>query len=623
MLRCFEGRRRAARSRSPRERSGARELPSGASNASLTSNASATAASAPELHVLYASPLDQRLPQMNIQAELDLLQESLQKANCSMNVSVGIATTKALAQLLTLARAVGSVILHLSVHVVAESNGAGLVFENAHGGAHILYRAQLEELLGSSQQLDGLSLVFVNGCSSEKIAELLVESGCRLVIATRGKVLDVAATTFTQQFYYSLGSQESVRSAFQSAQKVLRVDPNPKVKESADMFVLFGQRNACSRTLSRESTPSRAGLESPTSQSSLLVESSEFGFACACPLPPRVEDWQDRSKVLCDILRNFDSSGGAPRRACVLFGPEGIGKTAVATELAHFASAPGRLFSRSVMFVSLDGRPELGSVLAGIVRCLAARQPPLLREESTLRLESEQELMRGLQRLDQLRGRRHLLILDDQCGAVRGSPEVRGLLSRMLETAKNLSFVVCSRDQVYESLGSCKCVNMQLPALTNLESAMLFLKRTHRPLHPCDLDRGAPARGALQNSNLVLQKLASHPLLQQLGGNPGRVRAVSESVIPELRSLFDLCSNSPGQSSNTGGALLRTMSVDDTVQAGSSSLVRGMSEDSLDGTQLTRSMSLDGPPLARMMSVDGAPLTRMMSIDETQPSQGT
>ena len=165
--------------------------------------------SEPELHVLYASPLDQRIPQINIQGEprsrsvgwllaakeVDLLQEALRKANCKMpgakkcrkqactprNISVGTATTKSFAELLTLAQKSGGIILHLSVHVrilymsglncvsqvVNAETNAGIVFENDYGGAHILYRPQLEELLGNGQQLEGLSFVFINGCSSD------------------------------------------------------------------------------------------------------------------------------------------------------------------------------------------------------------------------------------------------------------------------------------------------------------------------------------------------------------------------------------------------------------------------------------------------------------------------
>lgn len=55
-------------------------------------------------------------------------------------------------------------------------------------------------------------------------------------------------------------------------------------------------------------------------------------------------------------------------------------------------------------------------------------------------------------------------------------------------------------------------------------SAELFLKRMHRPLLPCDLDPRESAVGNLMKNDLVLQKLAAHPLLRQIAGNPGEGR---------------------------------------------------------------------------------------------------
>jgi len=560
-----------------------------------------TAVHQPELHVLYASPLDQRIPQINIQGELDMLEESLQKAKCHMSIKVGTATTKTFAQLLTRARSTGGIILHLSVHVVTAENGVGLVFENGFGGAHILYRPQLEELLGCSQQLDGLSFVFINGCSSESIAELLVEAGCHLVIATRGKVYDAAATVFTQQFYYALGSHVSVRSAFESAQQVLRVDPDPKVKASADMFVLFGQRAARSQMLPR---PANVG-SGTDGQVSLPIESHGLGNADGNCLPPRVEDYVDRSSVLSEILRNFDSSGGQrPRRACVLSGPEGIGKTVAAIELAHFASSPGRLFSRNVLYVPIDGTPDIANVVQGISQSLATRRPTVLSSAS----RNQKDILQALHHLDCTRGR-HLLLLDDRCGAVGASSEVRSLLSNMLEAAKNLSLVVCSREQMYESLGPCKCVNVPMAALTAVQSAQLFLKRMHRPLRPCDFEQSASAQIALARSEEILTRLAQHPLLVQLAGNPGQVDAICQRVTPQLRSLFDLC----------GVRAARAMSLDETITSPVSVLVP--QEKTIEPLQLTRKMSIDGAVgelLPKAMSMDGPALARAMSIDETQ-----
>eukprot|EP00490_Sorites_sp_Unknown_P025663 CAMPEP_0114650890 /NCGR_PEP_ID=MMETSP0191-20121206/7963_1 /TAXON_ID=126664 /ORGANISM="Sorites sp." /LENGTH=615 /DNA_ID=CAMNT_0001864891 /DNA_START=89 /DNA_END=1936 /DNA_ORIENTATION=+ len=609
MRRCLEGRPKE-RSRSPPStwREGVIVQSSG------TRTSESRSAREPELHILYASPLDHRIPQINIQGEVDLLQDSLKEANCRMKISVGAATTKSFAQLLTLAETAGSIILHLSVHVVNAESNVGVVFENDFGGAHILYRPQLEELLGNGEQLHGLSFVFINGCSSESIAEILVEAGCHLVIATRGKVYDSAATVFTQQFYYALGSQVSVRSAFERAQQVLRVDPNPQVKASADMFVLFGQHAARSQTLPRRPTQVH---ESADGQSGLRSELWDLG-APGC-LPPRVEDYIDRSSVLREVLRNLEwSSGKQARRACILYGPEGIGKSVAAIELAYFASSPGRLFSRKVLFVTIEGKPDLANVLQGISLALARRR--LLTSAS----RNQKDVLQALQQMDKTRSR-YLLVLDDHSGAVHGSPQVRSLLSNIMETVRNLSLVVCSREHVYESLGPCKCVNVPLGPLTDAQSAELFLKRSHRPLHPSDLEPGARSQQNLTQNEEFLKNLAGHPLLRRMGGNPGQVNAMCQRVTPELKSLWDLCtwlpmSWLPGSMATTT-TRVRSMSFEsENLQSG----LRRMSEMPDSSMQLTRKMSIDGvhtEPMVRMMSMDGPPLARMMSVDETQATE--
>ena len=129
----------------------------------------------------------------------------------------------------------------------------------------------------------------------------------------------------------------------------------------------------------------------------------------------------------------------------------------------------------------------------------------------------------------------------------------------------------------------------------------------HRPLRPCDLEQGAPAHGALLRSEEILHKLAAHPLLLQLAGNPGQVDAICQQVTPQLRSLWDLCPRT----------VARAMSFDETITHPSAVLV----PDAIESLQLTRKMSIDGAvgePLARMMSLDGPSLARKMSVDETQ-----
>lgn len=540
----------------------ARQLPPGALGADCGEGTLGTTWAAPELHVLYASPLDQRLPQIDIRSELDLVSEAWRQVQCSLRIRVGIATTRTLAKLLTLARSGGRVILHFSMHIVqTEDRGPGLVCENAHGGAHVVFRPHLEELLGDRPEggggrLDGLPLVFFNSCWSEEIAQLFVESGCRHVVATRGVVPDAAARTFAHQLYYALGSRQSILDSWESAVQVLRVDPCPKIAASADLFVLFGQRSAKSATL--WGVHGDAASMSPQ----------------ACELPPRAEDFIGRSGTMCEILSNFASCEGvASRRVCLVSGPEGIGKSACAVELAHFAAAPGRLFSGGVIFVSLRGRENPASVLETIADCIRAHVLPDTHAVAATPeyLDLPSQLWLAGQQLERRRGRR-LLILDDGAGALRASPEVRQALGGLLERTRRLCLVAFARERLYESLGQCKCVNIVLPALGATEAARLFLRRVHRPLRAPDLDPAgaalaAPvgyggAGAALAGDAALVGRLAAHPLLRQLGGNPGRVTASSQQVTPDLRSLFDLC-GLRNLSGNVGSALVRAMSVDE------------------------------------------------------------
>lgn len=596
-------------------------LGAGAFTRTAAAGLQASAIVAPEVHVLYASPLDQQLPQIDVRSELEALEAAIQQAQGGVRLRVGIATTRALTQLLTRSRSGGrQTVLHLSAHVASHpQRGTSLVLETAHGEAHVLDRAELEGILGAGQRLEGLPLVFLNSCWSESMAQLFVESGCRHVIATRGEVPDSAARAFTQQFYYALCSQQSVLASWESAQQLLRVESNPKLRACADLFVLFGQRNAQKTTLwgmagevpgLRERSISQGsdlGGDQDSALGSLAIENPVVPSVLeACKLPPRVEDFVGRGATICQLLRHFDGSGvGLGRRACVVSGPAGIGKSAVAVELAHFASAPGRLFSRGVLFVGLRGAAEAGQVQESIAECLRAALPELLGADG----EAGPRLRRAFQQLERQRGRR-LLVIDDSAGALQASPEVRQFLSGLLEATQGLCIAAFSRECVYESLGSFKCVNVRVPGLSSVESAQLFLKRIHRPLQPCDFEKGATSQTAIRSGGVLVARLAAHPLMQQLGGNPGDLRLASQRVTPELRSLFDLCDCAAGAApapapaaSAAGGPLQlqRGMSVDEGPEAGAQ--------------QLSRKMSVDDGPQAG----GGAPaigITRLMSVDE-------
>merc|ERR1711971_869716 len=113
------------------------------------------------------------------------------------------------------------------------------------------------------------------------------------------------------------------------------------------------------------------------------------------------------------------------------------------------------------------------------------------------------------------------------------------------------------------------------------------------------MGREGASSAPIGRSPAMLAQLAMHPLLVQLGGNPGRVRSASQRVTPDLRSLFDLCERSSS---------LATASGIRSPEHGCS-LVQDMSTDLDADTDLLRPMSVDETP-------EGTPL-RAMSVDET------
>ena len=86
----------------------------------------------------------------------------------------------------------------------------------------------------------------------------------------------------------------------------------------------------------------------------------------------------------------------------------------------------------------------------------------------------------------------------------------------------NVCVLLAAREPFYTELHNFKVVNYELQELPPLEAAHLFLKRVHRPLTLRDLGDGEselPIVIAKENRRTVLEKLASHPVMQDLAGH--------------------------------------------------------------------------------------------------------
>jgi len=549
----------------------------------------------PELLMLYASPLDQT--PINVHREVEALEEALADSGSRFRLKVGVATAGSLTKLLTLARSRKGLVLHLSAHAIERHGRLGIVLEDGKAASHILWRENLEEILGVRERgLKNISVLFLSACSSEALAQIFVECGCRHVIATREKVHDTAARHFAQHLYLSLGVGQSLLAAWECARQALRIEANRDYAGQAEHFVLFGQHGADRLTLESSLGSEDGALESVP----LLRELEDASMFLDAKLPPRAEHFVGRTQIMAELLHSF--GGANSRRASVVHGPAGIGKSALGIELAHFASVPGRLFSCSVRIVCVDSC-DLTALLESIAEeveslagqsrvqlrpCSASsraslqaaapeqlwsaspcssyelRRPPPLPTKGMGTAHHDalasiqpvrQRLKSSLKALERARPRaRFLVVLDDEAGAVSGCLEVQRLLGEMLENTYHLHILILSREPVYWSLGTTKVLNIPLKGLAEADATRLFLQRVHRPLGPHDFlptsilaAHSAGGVGAamvppdkaarLEAASL---RLRGHPLIQRLEGHPGRIREASSRVTPGGPSLLDL-----------------------------------------------------------------------------------
>lgn len=550
-----------------------------------------------EAFCLYASPLDH--PPINVRSEVETLRSAFEESGSRVKLNVGVATAGSFTKLLTLARARKGLVLHLSAHAIISDKGeVGLVLEDARGAAHILWRRNLEEILGIREQgLRNLSMLFLSTCWSEELAQVFVECGCRHVISLRNRVHDSAARRFSQHFYLSLGVGQPLLSAWEGARTALRIESEKDLAEQADHFVLFGQHGADEAMLK-----DICGTEDPNFEGNpTMKEVEDANFFIDMKIPPRPEHFSGRTQAIYEVLHVFGGVHG--RRACAIHGPEGIGKSAFGIELSHFAASPGRLFSCAARIIRIesfdissfatgleeefesiasqfsvvlrpasgDSRSSLGSWNSPLPTFRSEQEPSsprsaTLESEVSRRLSKgstvsdteslsyllplRQRLRRGFQQIEKVRkSSKILLVVDDEVGAVASCSEFQKLLGEILEHTYQLHILICSRAPLYKSLGTTKVVNVPLKGLAEADSAKLFLQRIHRPLAPNDFTDGPDASGGLAGEmsppirntmESAIRRLTGHPLLRGLAGHPGRIRAVSSLVTPGGPTLLEL-----------------------------------------------------------------------------------
>eukprot|EP00930_Biecheleria_cincta_P015437 TRINITY_DN12887_c0_g1_i1.p1 TRINITY_DN12887_c0_g1~~TRINITY_DN12887_c0_g1_i1.p1 ORF type:complete len:1648 (+),score=279.34 TRINITY_DN12887_c0_g1_i1:69-5012(+) len=552
------------------------------------------------LHVdyLYASPLD--APPLNVRAEL----EALAAVPRLGQVAVRTATSETLSEVWR-TEATPSVmrVMCLAAHFAIAPAKAerpsdlALMLEDAVSRTHMLGMQDLDDLLAlgrpevapegtptvSSQSPARFDVVFVDACHSEPAAQRFVASGgARCAVACTGEVFDAAAREFLRVFLRTLaasvaGSQtessggaasrlSAARMAFASAQRAIRLSPQPGLRSEAEHFRFVLPPDAAGTSHpGLDATP--APLPAPAFGHSPCADLS---LACHfnSDLPPQVEDFVGRAAMMAAIAQAFLGS----RRVVWLHGRAGIGKSSLSVEFLRYYSMPGdRLFShtwgaicsRSSKITS-PNKQEADAAAGGTSRTASSAKDAFCCS-AFLQLAGC-SLPQALGKLEEVLGQvacaagqapgaaagRRLLVLDgvdDSLAADVTSDaaiSLWALLQDALDSTPGLCLLCTSQNPRYDAPLKCKVVAVQVTPLDPEDASLLLLRRSHRPLFQRDFDAAASSSSTVSSEPLqfsgrrreVLKRLGEHPLSRKVGGAPADILRAASHITPQLPSLF-------------------------------------------------------------------------------------
>jgi hypothetical protein len=298
----------------------------------------ATARGGPRLAFLYASPLINQLrggpvDLLDFKTERDTLVGAIRSSGKRVEITAATATTRNLSNLLL----DGCRVLHYSGHGFTALGPGGtehsvLAFEDGLGGTHPLEVGALQQLVAAgARRTDGahatLDLAFISACHSVEGGEAFVKAGVRHVIAVRreARVQDRAACVFAESFYYALLRARTVREAFDVAVQAVANGP---------FIVAPGNESRKFLLLPEEEAGTGSGVHdvalfhgaedgAPTELSSPL---SAHNLPAFFPL-----QFLGRHALWATSV-----AGVRQKRAVLLIGSPGVGKTALAVASAHY-----------------------------------------------------------------------------------------------------------------------------------------------------------------------------------------------------------------------------------------------------------------------------------------------
>eukprot|EP01084_Bolivina_argentea_P019484 36226_1 len=266
---------------------------------------------------------------LNCEDEEKAIQMAFSASGRKINYIRKFATVNNLRELVT----AGTSIIHYCGHGIRKA----LIFEadmaQQIGMSHRLSANHLRKLISAGGHIgnkSGLQLVFVSACHSEDAGKAFINAGAQHVVAVRrtAEMHDIAAGTFTYQFYFALVNGKTVKQSFDIAAQSIQAQflENNYLKNEAMKFVLLPKK-ANHEVVLFERAPSDHVVGQHLQQ---FIDHTLLRGMKKFPQPP-IAEWVGRFKSIHDLMHNISSDN-----LVVISSDKGLGKTALLCRTLHY-----------------------------------------------------------------------------------------------------------------------------------------------------------------------------------------------------------------------------------------------------------------------------------------------
>jgi CHAT domain len=313
--------------------------------------------------VVISGPDDPRISPLNTEKEQEIILEAVDKLSREQKIKVDFTEEATFENVEGYLNERDYHIVHFTGHGISIDGKGHLVFETEDHKVKLIDNRTLSDLFSER----GIRLVVLSSCESAKgsnkeafgdLASMLSKRGIPAVVAMQYSVIDDVATKFAFNFYKTIVSGNPVDLALNEARIVMKNSDKSNGYDFATP-VLYLSDPKCVHVGNLKPEPSEFVFK-PSMMPDLQV--MEKGFVA-------------RRKELRLLENGFKSD---IKRAAIIYGFGGIGKTVLATRFAlkmgHYfegtlgikctpTTRPEDLLNMFNSFLLMKGRPELNQIL--------------------------------------------------------------------------------------------------------------------------------------------------------------------------------------------------------------------------------------------------------------------